>query len=277
VTQTIARIYESHQQATDAVSELKKASYTDDQIILIGHSSGYGTDSDTDQSPTAAIVLALIAAKVGRANATIYAEDVRQGGAIVVVHAPFGTATEAIRILGEHDPVGPDEAATQPKLKVWDESTPFSSALRLPLLLLDGSSFSSFWNLPLLADKLRPVVSSFGFPLLSKDEAFFSWLPMLLQAATPLSSILGLPTLSRSLISQLLNIPLLPSGRPSKWSAFLKRQKSNPAPLSTALGLPVISKGGAVIGFVPALSNDATPISSMLHMPVLAQIPPSRW
>lgn len=174
-----------------------------------------------------------------------YAEGIREGGSLVMVEAPFGSAVAARDILQGTDAATSENQVAEYPLSNSEIATPLSSILNLPVLIEDLAPLSRFLRLPLLASSSVFPSAIFG-PLLLRSAAPFSSLtgvPLLLHRAAPLSSLLGLPLLSgrAAPFSTLLGLPLL-----------LNRA----APLSSVFGLPL-------------LVRCATPLSSLLRLPVL--------
>ncbi len=198
MSQAITRLYSSAEAAANTVKSLKSKKFTDDLITVVDVSDGPKTDYGLPASSLEDITNAIMKGYVLKADAKIYAEGVKRGLALVSVLAPFGSAAKAIRIL---DAGGPVEAAVnhdEPAV-LWDETNPFSSALRLPLLLKGTAVFSAFWSLPVLSRK--------------------SW---------TLSSLLHIPTISSSALtsSTRFGIPLLLKSRPFKSPRSGRRLKA---------------------------------------------------
>jgi hypothetical protein len=189
MTQTVNRMYGNLENAQHAVALLTKAQFED--VFLIA-------PSDDGEG----IVERITGAYVWKGDAEVLAEGVWRGGCLVVVHAPFGTAGRAIRIMNGCEPIdsGLPDATTPPT--PWDDATPLSCALHLPVLLSDDQTFAAFAGLPPLADPDWSVSAAIGLPMLSDQAA-------------PLSSKIGLPALSQNAapLSSLLKLPLLWDGR----------------------------------------------------------------
>ena len=147
----VTRLFATAQQATDAIRELKASGYSDSQIFVVHP----GADSD-------ATVKAIMAANVLKADAVRYAEHVKGGRTLIAVDADFGRGAEARALLDHHGTVDPGFEEKGYELDTtWDEATPLSSALRLPVLS-------------------RPRLRFLGIgELVSHDWQLFSWLPSL--------------------------------------------------------------------------------------------------
>jgi hypothetical protein len=191
MSQTISRMYKTSGQAASAKAALELEGYSDVYLVS-GDSAGASVDE---------IIAAITKGNVLKSYARIYAEGIRKGGSLVTVHAPFGTAVKATQILGKFGPI--ESGVSEPKCHVmqWDEATPMSCILQMPVLLEDPAPFSRFWNVRPLTDGSFSFSSLFGIPLLRKDASRSSsfGIPLLSSNATPLSSLLGFPTISRQL------------------------------------------------------------------------------
>jgi hypothetical protein len=144
-------LFATAQHAADAIKELKASGYSDSQITVVHP----GADTD-------ATVKAIAAANVLTADAVRYAEHVKAGCTLVSVETEFGRGAEA-RLLMDH--VGTVDPGFEEKgfelESGWDEATPLSSALRLPVLS-------------------KPKLRFLGLgELISHDWQMFSWLPSL--------------------------------------------------------------------------------------------------
>ena len=189
MSQTISRMYASHDQALRAAHDLRTNRLDRfDSVHVVSRDDAPDADAD-------AITASIMKGYVLKAHAKVYAKRIQQGGALVTVHAPFGTAVAAMQILDKYGPIDGGVAEPEDRLPAWDDATPVSCALSLPVLLDNDSSFSKFWSLPLLltpsatavpkrTHSSAPFTGTFGMALLSNKP-------------TILSSLLGLPVLSR--------------------------------------------------------------------------------
>ncbi|CCE01084.1 hypothetical protein [Bradyrhizobium sp. STM 3809] len=190
MSQTICRMYANPAQAASAKAALEHEGY-DDVHLVSSDSAGESIDD---------IVAAITRVFVLKSHARVYAEGISRGGSLVTVHAPFTGGLRAMQILAGFGPI--DSGITEPESHVmpWDEATPMSCILQIPVLLDNPTPFAHFWNVPTLSSstfslsalfgmpllrQFGPAISSFGMPLLSRDPA-------------PLSSLLRLPTLTGS-------------------------------------------------------------------------------
>lgn len=197
MTQTISRMYATQTQAKRAFDELKKLGYDDVHMISATKATGEGAEAASASRDS--IVSALTGAYILKQHALVYAERISNGGTLVTVHALFGTALGARNAMdaltpidsGVSDPVYPSYA--------WNEATPVSSALQLPLLTKTQLPFEKMWNLPSLTRARMFCSDWFGLSLLTKSATPFSksaGLPLLSSASTPFSSRLGMPLLT---------------------------------------------------------------------------------
>lgn len=191
MAQTIIRAFESLDRAQAAAAELENnrtLSFRDVHVVSAGEG---GPDSLTE---------ALCRVMVLKSQARTVAGALPSGAAVVVVHAPFGTARMAIEMLDKRDQIASGLAEERSLGPGWDDATPMSCALGMPVLLSAGASFSKFWGLPLLVRSGRTTSSGFGLRELKATPARWSHslgLPLLSNKAAPLSSMLGLPLLKR--------------------------------------------------------------------------------
>jgi hypothetical protein len=190
MTQTINRMYDSLDRARQAAHDLRTHRFIRfTEVHVVGPDAG-GAHASLD-----GIVQALMKAYVLKADARVVAPAIQRGHALVTVHAPFGTATTAIWILDSHGPVDSGLVETQDRLVPWDEATPCSNVMSLPVLLKHDDSFSRFWSLPELT---RAGGTTLGLPELLSNHGPYTGLlgmPLLSSKGTVLSSMLGLPVL----------------------------------------------------------------------------------
>lgn len=189
MSETINRLYDSADRARQAAEELRGHRLHKFTEV---HVTGDGVPADE-----AAVLAALVKAKVLKAHARQLVPGVLRGGTLVTVHAPFGSAVAARQVLDRHGPIDsglPD--AHDPAL--WDEAAPMSSFFGVRVLIDHEDSFSRFWSLPILTRQGRATCESLGLPLLSDSSRPYKGLlglPLLSRNPAPLSSLLGLPLL----------------------------------------------------------------------------------
>jgi hypothetical protein len=230
----ITRLFASPDDAAAAVADLKQAGFRPDSIEVV-------TKSDAGAGATA------IGHKgVPKANAERYAAAVAEGGALVLVGPPFGTAAKATKILEISRPGDTGTAHAVYEVTSLDEATPLSSAAQIPVLINDPAPLSSYFKIRTLTKEPYTFPTFLGLGLLSNVIAPLStWLgwPVLSSNPAPLSSAIGAPVAS-----------------------------SDPAPLSSSLGWPVLKNDPTPfsnwIGKT-TLIDDPTPLSSWLKIPVL--------
>lgn len=190
----ISRMFGSQDSADSAVAELQEEGF--DEIHVV---HGPAAAKKAVRATVQDIALQIARGNVHMPDALIYAEGVAKGKSLVTVHAPFGRGLKALSILESFDPVdsGMPEAEHLP---LWDEATPMSSALMMPVLLDDPAPFSKFWNIAPLASDSCYASGVIGMPLLSRSDSpgDSRWgLPFLSSNPAPLSSKLGLPLLTK--------------------------------------------------------------------------------
>lgn len=193
MTQTINRMYDSLDQAQQAAHDLQT-----NRFIRFTEVHVVGPDAGGPEASTEGIVQALMKAYVLKAHAMVFAPGIQRGQALVTVHAPFGSATTAIEILDSHGPVDSGLVETEDRPVPWDDATPCSNVMGLPVLLGHDDSFSRFWSVPALISGGRTTCTSLGLPELSSNDGPYTGLlgmPLLSSKGTALSSMLGLPVL----------------------------------------------------------------------------------
>jgi hypothetical protein len=190
MSQTISRMYSTSGQAASAKAALEREDYSDVHMVS-GDLAGASVDD---------IVAAITKGNVLRSDARIYAEGIRKGGSLVTVHAPFSGGARAIRILDKFGPIESGISEPVDYIMPWDDATPMSCILQMPLLLDDPVPFSRFWNVRPLAGDSFSLSSLIGMPLLTKAVSRTSsfGIPLLSSNPAPLSSLFRIPTLSGS-------------------------------------------------------------------------------
>ncbi len=193
MSQTISRLYASHDQARKAAHALENHRF--DRFNAV-HVIGRGDPPASVDALTATIMKAWVI----KPKAKILAEGVARGGALVVVQAPFGSGVSALDVLQSFDPIDsgvPDH--DEPPL-TWDEATPVSNVLGMRVLLDDSASFARFWNVPALSKKSVTWGTALNLPEISRSRGPFTGtfgMALLSNKATIFSSMLGLPVLSK--------------------------------------------------------------------------------
>jgi hypothetical protein len=210
--QQVIRTYDVAANGAKAAQGLIDEGFTD-----VFHFKSAGGKGAAAAKARDALAAEMKAAQIYASHAEVYADQLAKGGAVVLVHAPFGAGVNAMRILDSHKPsgVGLNHAPSAPDF-TWDPAAPLSSAFQLPVLtkvqhpfetltgissLSKGKAFiSNLLGIPLLTRGLEHAQTSFGFPLLSRglQHAESSMgMPLLSRSATPLSSMLGIKVLTR--------------------------------------------------------------------------------
>lgn len=223
--QPIVRMYQSTETASAAVAALRKAGFTDLHSVAGASSASSavkGTGAKKASAGSASMsfdnIVALIAmGNILKSDAKVYAQGVSRGSSLVIVHPPFGRAVRAMRILNQFSPIESGVVETVDRPKQWDEATPLSCALGMPVLSNNPAPFSDFWSVRPLTDNSFSLSSLIGMRLLSQPKT--NW-----------TSSFGLPLLSRP---------------KSNWTTSLGMRllSDNAAPLSSMLKMPVLSRG----------------------------------
>jgi hypothetical protein len=208
----IIRSYESASQAAAAAQNLLDAGF--ENVSQFKAASGKGASSAASRNN---LLSDMMNAHIWKSHAEVYADRLSKGGGLVVVHAPFGSASNAERIMDKYEPVDAGLATTSHKPDYqWNDAAPLSSVLQIPVLsntklpaetlsgvssLTKGSAFiSNLLGIPLLSRGSAQKVSSMGMPLLSRSPTPLSsaiGLKTLSQNPTPMSSLFGLKVLSQ--------------------------------------------------------------------------------
>ena len=197
MSQTIHRMFDSHERASSAAAELRnhRLDRFDDVHVFTSRGPA-GAELSVDD-----IVAAMMKGHVLKAHAKVLAQGVKRGSTLVTVHAPFGTAASAIDVLERHGASPSGLPEVKERLRAWDDAAPLSSALSQRVLLDDSATFSRFWNVAPLLKSGATTSSALGMPEISRSSGPYSGafpLPLLSRKATPLSTMLGLPVLSKS-------------------------------------------------------------------------------
>jgi hypothetical protein len=202
MSQTINRMFDSHERATQAAEALRNNrfdGYT--EVYVVNRFGGPEAGSGAAELSVDGIVAALMKAYVLKAHAKVFAERIKLGGALVTVHARFGSAVSAIDILDRHGPVESGVPDFRDAPMAWDDAAPCSSIMHMPVLLADSATFSKFWNVPALLKRAATTFSAFGLPEIVKSSGPYSGMlgmPLISNKATILSSMLGMPVLKKS-------------------------------------------------------------------------------
>ncbi len=198
MTETISRMYATPQTATDAADALKAAGFREQNVAVVTYAGGHQRDSNLPDTGVDGITRTIMAGRVLKAHARIYAEGVARGGSLVTVHADFGRARLAIRILERFEPIESGVPDPHDPPRPRDEATPLSCALNLTVLSDRPAPFSAFWNVPVLIDRAAFISKALNLPLLANGTASLSsaiGIPTLLTGTGSLSERLGLPRL----------------------------------------------------------------------------------
>ncbi len=237
-----ARMYETEQQAHDAVNELRANEFPENAVFMMTPGSAHGAGSEEQESlegpsddmgSLEAIANAVMTGSLLGDNADTYVQGLRRGYSVVAVEAPFGLGQPAVDILESFGPVDSIKNQPQepPKTSAWDSDTPLSTALGLSLIKRDKPApLSDYWGIPTLSGRRGILSWLFGQPLIPNFKfSSMLGLGLLTRSGTPLSSLFGLRTTVAA-----------------------------PGPLSDGFGMPL-------------QTASSTPLSSMLHVPLLTK------
>jgi hypothetical protein len=195
MSQEITRMYGSLEDAENAVAALAEDGFNEVHLVA-GTKPTKKANGRTPEDIASDIMKGMVL----KEHAVVYAEGVARGGSLVTAHAPFGSARKVMAIMDEFGPIESGVREEEDNLPIWDEATPISCALAMPVLMDDGAVFSRFLGMPVLTSPHFSVSEKLGLPIVSRDTPKTSsfGFPLLSNSAAPLSSMLGLPTLTKS-------------------------------------------------------------------------------
>ncbi len=205
MAQLIGRMYDSFERAAQAAAVLRSNDvHHFPDVFVVSRDAGPDAAAAAGSSPDG-LMASLLEAHVLKAHARVYAEGIRRGGTLVVVHARFGTAVLAIDLMEQFGPIDSGVADFKDPPRAWDEAAPCSSVLQLPVLLANSATFSRFWNVPTLLKRAATTFSALGIPELSDTRGPYAGtfgMPLLSPKVTILSSMLGLPLLLKPRVAR---------------------------------------------------------------------------
>lgn len=251
----IGQAFASESDALEAVDALKANGFEEEDISIITPSmiesananmlSPGEKDGVNSTEMLAQVIMSVHeSSDVPASHAMVYADNVQQGRALVLITAPFGQALLATDTLntGKHIDVG---AMPELDYHSWSQPAPLSALLNIPVL-----SHRRSWMSRAFGELTKPGYFA--------TEGMMGGL--LSDNPTPLSDKIGMHTLKDN---------ATPLSSKFGWSLL----KDNPTPMSEKLGMNPLSdnessKKSSSFG-MPLLSNNATPLSSMFGIPVL--------
>lgn len=145
----ISRMYDSQERALQAARALRSVRHLQEHVYVAAPAAAGETE---DQ-----VAARIMKHYVERAAAQTYAKGVMQGGALVTVHAPFGSGVEAAEILEEYGPIDSGITEVRTPGYQWDEAAPVSSAFHLRVLSSNPTPFATWWNVPTLHGNPAPL------------------------------------------------------------------------------------------------------------------------
>jgi hypothetical protein len=234
MTQTISRIYANKTDANAAVADLEKHGFGQEEIFFVGPPSiTIGASAADSQAVVDEIVDKIARGYIPKRHAAEYAKIVAQGGALVTVHASFGSGFKATVLLDRHHPVESGVPAPAYPRATYDEAAPLSSALHLPVLSSHPTPFGAVTGLPSVLSEGREKTFAQGPAPLSR----LLELPVMTAEGRPTSSVIGLPAVTAKGAPTSLGLPLLTAkGAPTSLGLPLLTAKGKP----TSLGLPLL-------------------------------------
>jgi len=109
MAQIISRLFSSSTNAAAAVKDVQDYRFGDNEVFTIEGAAGASVEDLTAQ---------IAQAGVAKADAAAYADKVKGGATLVVVHAPFGSARKATVLLDRHQPL-PSPVAAAPLATIF--------------------------------------------------------------------------------------------------------------------------------------------------------------
>ena len=170
--ETVCRMFATRAIADAAAEELRVNGFAN--VHVFGGAASSDADGYTDQ---------LCQAYVLKSTARVLARGLAAGRGLVVVHAQFGRAGFAMTLLGRHGPVDdglPDQRSAGPR---YDDATPLSSTLQLPVLTSIAHPVETFSSFPSLLGGRWTLSDAINWGVRTERRA-------------PLSESLGMPTLT---------------------------------------------------------------------------------
>ncbi len=153
MTQTIVRLYATVTDADAAVEDLRAHGFTPEEVFVVQPPMTSGASPSDHQALTDEIVDRIAQGYILKGHAVEYAKKVAEGCVLVAAYAPFGSGFKATVLLDRHKPVESGVPAKAGPHAKYDEATPLSSALRLPVLSSSPTPFGAVSGLPSV---LRP-------------------------------------------------------------------------------------------------------------------------
>ncbi len=190
----ITRLYANREAAAAAAKELQDEGFDEVRVI-----NPPGANADGSMPATDVVAAWIAEGNILMSDARIYADCVLKGHSLVTVQAAFGRGLAATEILESHGAVASPLPEPEP-YTYWDEATPMSSALAIPVLCNDPTPGSRVLGIGPLANPNFSLSSMLGMPLLSDggDPGEGRWgIKFLSDNPAPLSSMFGLPLLKK--------------------------------------------------------------------------------
>ena len=221
---TVVRVYETEQQAADAVRKLEAAGYAAESLLHV--------------TPTAADAAARTAALDMRHLDGFVAEQVANERSVVAVRPPFGQGLRATRILDQAGPLAVAMPAPKAEATRKGSATPLSDMFGWRVLSKNPTPLSDKFGWRVLSNTAAPLSDKFGWRTRTQKTHFMT--SELSSKPAPLSSLFGMGLLSSKAA------PLSDKfgwATRSKKTHFMTSELSNePTPLSSRLGLSVLSE-----------------------------------
>ena len=277
------RIYRDYGDAVNAVNRLHKKKFNKNFVFLISNAENHTSESDGTLEERIA------KAGIPASDATSFAEFIQQGYSLVAVHAPWGESLNATTIMDKFSPEKITTANKKYQGPTFLNGSPFSTFFDIPLLSKDPTPFATFWNMPSIVRSSTPFSNWIGIPSIwrqpSVEKSLFG-MPKLLRSKQSLSSWYNLPMLTKTArpFSQFFRMPEL-TRISTPFSAFFRvpsliNQKGWDAQVQ---GWPKLTKSGTIDTVtktddttfpsdgVHKLGRVADPLSSTLGLPTVSR------
>ena len=221
---TVVRVYETEQQAADAVRKLEDAGFAAASLLHV--------------TPTAGDAAARATALDMRHLGDFVAEQVAKERSVVAVRPAFGQSRLATAILDQAGPLAVAAPAQKAEATRKSSATPLSDLFGWKVLSDRAAPMSDKSGKQVLMNQAAPLSDKFGWPTRSQKTHFMT--SKLSSKPAPFSSRLGL---------RLLSDKAAPLSDKFGWATrsekthFMTSELSNdPTPLSSRLGLSVLSE-----------------------------------
>ena len=221
---TVVRVYETEQQAAEAVRKLEEAGFASDILLHVTPAAG---DADARA----------VALEQPRLRDFV-AEQVARERSVVAVRPLFGQGKRVTWILDQAGPIAvaapaPEAAAT----RTSSRAAPLSDLFGWPVLTQNPTPLSDKFGWRVLSKTAAPLSDKFGWRTHAQKTHFMT--SKLSNNPAPFSSSLGMGLLSGKAAP--LSDKFGWATRSEKTHFMTSELSNEPTPLSSRLGLPVLT------------------------------------